>query len=123
MEWSLFAHNLPYLLMGPFPDGPLGGAALTLVLALTSAFASALAGIAGGVALALSRGVVRMMLLLVIGFFSCHSGADADLLDVLPSPHLVAHRCTRPRDRRVCVIADWWGVSRTFGLCGHCRGR
>ncbi|MFL6644500.1 MAG: amino acid ABC transporter permease, partial [Paraburkholderia fungorum] len=25
MTWSLFANNLPYLLVGAFPQGPLGG--------------------------------------------------------------------------------------------------
>ncbi|MEQ5838584.1 amino acid ABC transporter permease [Paraburkholderia acidicola] len=69
MQWSLFATNLPYLLVGAFPDGPLGGAALTLVLAATSAFASALLGLAGGIALALTGRVLRIPLLAVIGFF------------------------------------------------------
>lgn len=48
MTWTLFANNLPYLLVGAFPQGPLGGAALTLVLALCSALASAVLGLAGG---------------------------------------------------------------------------
>jgi ABC-type amino acid transport system, permease component len=69
MTWTLFAHNLPYLLVGAFPQGPLGGAALTLVLALCSALASAVLGIAGGIALALAGRIARVPLLLVIGFF------------------------------------------------------
>jgi polar amino acid transport system permease protein len=69
MEWSLFINNLPYLLVGAFPEGPLGGAALTLVLAVTSALASALLGVAGGVALAMAGRITRVPLLLVIGFF------------------------------------------------------
>ncbi|MEK6292042.1 MAG: amino acid ABC transporter permease [Paraburkholderia tropica] len=60
---------MPYLLVGAFPDGPLGGAALTLVLAITSALASALLGLALGIALALASGPLRALLLLVIGFF------------------------------------------------------
>ncbi|CAE6725799.1 L-cystine transport system permease protein TcyB [Paraburkholderia aspalathi] len=69
MTWTLFAHNLPYLLVGAFPQGPLGGAALTLVLALCSALASAVLGVAGGIALALTGRIARVPLLLVIGFF------------------------------------------------------
>jgi polar amino acid transport system permease protein len=69
MPWHVFTENLPYLLVGAFPDGPLGGAALTLVLAITSALASALLGLALGIALALASGPLRALLLLVIGFF------------------------------------------------------
>ncbi|MHA7165022.1 amino acid ABC transporter permease, partial [Burkholderia pseudomallei] len=46
MDLSILANNLPYLLVGAFPDGPLGGAALSLVLALASALASAGLGVA-----------------------------------------------------------------------------
>ncbi|KVO30955.1 polar amino acid ABC transporter permease [Burkholderia ubonensis] len=69
MEFSLFANNLPYLLVGAFPDGPLGGAALSLVLAIASACASAVLGVALGVAMALARGWARVLLLAFIGFF------------------------------------------------------
>lgn len=69
MTWSMLAVNLPYLLVGAFPEGPLGGAALTLVLAATSAVASALLGLAGGIALALVGRVLRIPLLALIGFF------------------------------------------------------
>ncbi|WP_434109771.1 amino acid ABC transporter permease [Paraburkholderia caffeinilytica] len=69
MTWTLFAHNLPYLLVGAFPQGPLGGAALTLVLAVCSAFASAVLGVAGGIALTMAGRITRVPLLLVIGFF------------------------------------------------------
>jgi polar amino acid transport system permease protein len=56
MDLSLLLDNLPYLLVGAFPDGPLGGAALSLVLAMASAVASALLGVALGVGMALARG-------------------------------------------------------------------
>lgn len=69
MDASLLLDNLPYLLVGAFPDGPLGGAALSLVLAIVSAVASAVLGIALGVAMALARGPLRVLLLAVIGFF------------------------------------------------------
>lgn len=60
---------IPYLLVGPFPDGPIGGAALTLLLALSSAMASAIIGLLLGVALAMSRSAVHVVLLGFIGFF------------------------------------------------------
>jgi polar amino acid transport system permease protein len=69
MTWPVFANNLPYLLVGAFPEGPLGGAALTLLLAVISALASAVLGMAGGIALAMAGPVMRVPLLLVIGFF------------------------------------------------------
>lgn len=69
MSWHILIANLPYLLVGPFPQGPLGGAALTLVLAATSAIASAVLGLVLGIALALAGPVARVPLLLGIGFF------------------------------------------------------
>src|SRR5690349_6245444 len=69
MDLSLLASNLPYLLVGAFPDGPLGGAALSLVLAIASALASAVLGVGLGVAMALVRGWARVPLLAFIGFF------------------------------------------------------
>ena len=69
MHLPVLLANLPYLLIGAFPDGPLGGAALTLVLALSSALLSAVLGLAGGIALALTRGVAHVVLLATIGFF------------------------------------------------------
>jgi polar amino acid transport system permease protein len=69
MDVSILLDNLPYLLVGTFPNGPLGGVALTLVLALTSAFVSGVLGLAAGIALALTRGAVHTVLLAVIGFF------------------------------------------------------
>ena len=55
MNFSVVWDNLPYLLLGAWPDGPLGGAALTLALSLTSGAASALLGLALGIALAMLR--------------------------------------------------------------------
>jgi polar amino acid transport system permease protein len=69
MPWNVFVANLPYLLVGAFPQGPLGGAALTLVLAATSAVASAVLGLALGFALAMGGRAWRVALLVVIGFF------------------------------------------------------
>ncbi|MFP6560598.1 amino acid ABC transporter permease [Paraburkholderia sp. B3] len=67
MPWSVFVANLPYLLVGAFPQGPLGGAALTLVLAAASALVSAVLGL--GIALAMAGRITRTALLVVIGFF------------------------------------------------------
>ena len=66
---SAILYNLPYLLVGTFPDGPLGGAALTLVMASISAVSSAMLGLAGGIGLAMTRGVSHLILLAAIGFF------------------------------------------------------
>ena len=47
--------NLPYLLVGAWPNGPLGGAALTLILSALSGVASAVIGLGLGIALAFIR--------------------------------------------------------------------
>lgn len=69
MNFSAVLDNLPYLLWGDFPEGPLSGAALTLVLATVSALASGVLGLAGGIALAMLGGPARWLLTFVIGFF------------------------------------------------------
>ena len=61
--------NLPYLLWGAWPDGPLGGAALTVLLSAGSAVASAVLGLALGIALAMAGGWPRAALSTVLGFF------------------------------------------------------
>jgi polar amino acid transport system permease protein len=61
--------TLRYLLLGAFPAGPLGGVALTIVLSVTSSLLAAMIGLAGGVALAMTRGVVYLCLTAVVAFF------------------------------------------------------
>ncbi|AXF04829.1 MULTISPECIES: amino acid ABC transporter permease [Paraburkholderia] len=61
--------TLRYLLLGTFPNGPLGGAALTLVMSIVSALLSAVVGLAGGIALSMTRGAVHLALTAVVGFF------------------------------------------------------
>jgi len=61
--------NLPYLLWGAWPHGPLGGAALTVLLSAGSAVASAVLGLALGIALAMAGGWPRAALSTVLGFF------------------------------------------------------
>jgi polar amino acid transport system permease protein len=61
--------SLPYLLWGAFPQGQLGGAALTLLLSAGSGIASAVLGLAWGIGLAMTTGALRTALTLVLGFF------------------------------------------------------
>ncbi|WP_337057786.1 amino acid ABC transporter permease [Pseudomonas sp. USHLN015] len=69
MDFSVILDNLDYFLLGAWPDGPLGGAALTLLLSLLSGIASAVLGLALGTALAVLEGRPRLVLLAVLGFF------------------------------------------------------
>lgn len=69
MDISVLWDNLPYLLWGNYPDGPVGGAALTLILSIGSAIFSGIFGLALGIALAISTGGLRHVLTIVIGFF------------------------------------------------------
>jgi polar amino acid transport system permease protein len=55
VDFSVVWDNLPYLLWGAYPEGPLGGAALTLVLSALSGVASAIIGLAMGVGLSMLR--------------------------------------------------------------------
>lgn len=61
--------TLRYLLLGTFPAGPLGGAALTVEMSIVSALLSAVVGLGGGVALAMTRGAAHLALTAVVGFF------------------------------------------------------
>jgi polar amino acid transport system permease protein len=58
--------SLPYLLWGAFPQGPLGGAALTVLLSAGSAVASAVLGLAWGIGLASATGGAKALLTLVL---------------------------------------------------------
>lgn len=69
MNLQVIVDNLPYLLWGAFPEGQLGGAALTLVLSVASAIAAGILGLLLGIALSLSRGVTNAVLVLTLGFF------------------------------------------------------
>ncbi|ALE88553.1 amino acid ABC transporter permease [Pseudomonas versuta] len=68
MDFSVISDNLSYFLLGAYPDGPLGGAALTLVLSALSGVISAVLGLVLGIALVLIRSRVRWLLLAVLGF-------------------------------------------------------
>lgn len=69
MDFTIISDNLSYLLCGTFPDGPLCGAALTLVISALAGIASAVLGTVLGVALAMSRVWLGALLALVLGFF------------------------------------------------------
>lgn len=69
MDFSVITDNLDYFLLGAYPDGPLGGAALTLLLSLLSGVIAALLGLGLGIALSVLKGWPRGVLLAVLGFF------------------------------------------------------
>ncbi len=69
MDFHIIQDNLGYMLWGTWPEGPLGGAALTLAMSLMAGAASAVLGTALGVALAMSRGVAAGLLAAILGFF------------------------------------------------------
>ena len=69
MDFTVIHDNLSYLLWGQFPDGTLGGAALTLVMSLIAGLISAVLGTLLGICLAMSRGWLGAALATVLGFF------------------------------------------------------
>lgn len=69
MDFSIIRDNLQYLLLGQFPDGPLGGALLTILISLAAGTISALLGTFLGVMLAMSRGIAMGFLAAILGFF------------------------------------------------------
>ncbi|WPP01949.1 amino acid ABC transporter permease [Pseudomonas sp. HR96] len=68
MDFSVISDNLHYLLIGAWPDGPLGGAALTLLLSVLSGLAAGVLGLGLGIALVLARGWPAALLVAVLGF-------------------------------------------------------
>lgn len=69
MNIDVITGNLHYFLVGAWPQGPVGGAALTLILSVLSALASGVLGFILGVALAVTRGLAHHSLLLILSFF------------------------------------------------------
>lgn len=66
MDFSFLKDDLGYLLWGSFPEGPPGGALLTLLLSLSSGLASAVLGLVFGVLLVMGSGVGLGALKLVL---------------------------------------------------------
>lgn len=69
MTPSVILDNLGYLLVGTWPQGPIGGLALTLILSMASGVASGVLGLVWGIALAMSDGRSRRWLAAVLGLF------------------------------------------------------
>lgn len=69
MDFSVIEQNWQYLLFGAFPDGPLEGAALTLVISVLAGAASIVLGTLSGVALAMLRGGWVNLFAAFLGFF------------------------------------------------------
>ncbi|MDT9587176.1 MAG: amino acid ABC transporter permease [Candidatus Arsenophonus melophagi] len=69
MNFAVISENWRYLLFGTFPNGPLGGAALTLLISLLAECISVFFGIIGGIALAMLRNVWAHLLAAILGFF------------------------------------------------------
>ncbi|WP_368938927.1 ABC transporter permease subunit, partial [Morganella morganii] len=69
MDFSVIRDNWEYLLFGTFPDGPLEGAALTLVISLIAGAISVVLGTIGGVMLAMLRGWWVNLFAAFLGFF------------------------------------------------------
>ena len=68
MDFSFLRTDLGYLLWGTFPDGPPGGALLSLLLCAEASVASALLGLLFGVLLVMLRGPALAALKGVLGF-------------------------------------------------------
>jgi len=69
MNLAVITDNLGYLLAGAWPDGPVGGLMLTLILSAASGLASAGLGLVLGIALAMSGRRTRRALSLGLGLF------------------------------------------------------
>lgn len=68
MNFAVLADDWQYLLLGTFPEGPPGGALLTLILSAVSGVLSAVLGLGLGIALAMARGWPARALQAVLGF-------------------------------------------------------
>ena len=67
MNLAVITGNLGYLLVGAWPDGPIGGLALTLILSGLSGLASAVLGLVLGVGLVMSAGSLHAALAIGVG--------------------------------------------------------
>lgn len=68
MNFAALADDWQYLLLGTFPEGPPGGALLTLILSSVSGLLSAVLGLLLGIALVMAGGWSAAVLRLVLGF-------------------------------------------------------
>lgn len=68
MNFAVLADDWQYLLVGTFPEGPPGGALLTLMLSSVSGVLSAVLGLLLGIALVMAGGWPAAMLRWALGF-------------------------------------------------------
>lgn len=68
MNFAALADDWQYLLLGTFPEGPPGGALLTLILSSVSGVLSAVLGLLLGIALVMAQGWPAAVLRTVLGF-------------------------------------------------------
>lgn len=68
MNFAALKDDWLYLLVGTFPEGPPGGALLTLILSATSGIASAVLGLVLGIALVMGSGWPAKLLQAALGF-------------------------------------------------------
>ncbi len=68
MNFAALADDWQYLLVGTFPEGPPGGALLTLILSSVSGVLSAVLGLLLGIALVMASGWPAAVLRTVLGF-------------------------------------------------------
>ncbi|MGL4860021.1 MAG: amino acid ABC transporter permease [Enterobacteriaceae bacterium] len=69
MDFSVIFDNAPYILWGSYPQGPLGGAALTVLISIIAGAVSALVGTLLGICLLMFRGWGMALLTVILGFF------------------------------------------------------
>lgn len=69
MNFAVILDNIHYLMLGAWPEGPVGGAALTLFLSVSSAILSACLGLVFGIALSVLPRFLQIPLRLFLGFF------------------------------------------------------
>lgn len=69
MDFSVLKDDVGYLLIGTFPEGPLAGAALTVVMSICAALIALILGVVTGVVLVLYRGTKWALVLELICSF------------------------------------------------------
>lgn len=69
MNFSIIFDNFDYLMFGSWPDGPVGGLALTLILSVVSATLSGVIGLGSGILMVIGNKPVKRLLLMTISFF------------------------------------------------------
>lgn len=62
-------NNLDYLVWGNFPQGPVSGILLTLLMSVLAIVLSSLLGIIAGIGLTVLTGKSRQLLVIILGFF------------------------------------------------------